>query len=197
MYHRTRTDQVVNIQYACNTVILSLLKGTKEFIPAQIRHTLYPHTTLTLSINWFKAVTFPIHSLSISLTSQHYKLSLLSRAFPIMAQRHKVLETDTPTAKFLYTIIKQLDLKSVSYVYDSVFIIDLTLECHRSIGTKLPPMFRYPTAMLLACGILGSDSRWMVQRHLRSSESPRRPRLWKPQLKYRPRFLSTHPWYRP
>lgn len=34
--------------------------------------------------------------------------------FPTMGQRNKVLETDTPTAKFLYTIIKQLDLKSVS-----------------------------------------------------------------------------------
>ncbi|KAI2674901.1 hypothetical protein CBS147355_6715 [Penicillium roqueforti] len=32
-----------------------------------------------------------------------------------MGQRHKVLETDTPTAKFLYTIIKQLDLKSVDW----------------------------------------------------------------------------------
>ncbi|KAK4869024.1 hypothetical protein LT330_006633 [Penicillium expansum] len=32
-----------------------------------------------------------------------------------MGQRNKVLETDTPTAKFLYTIIKQLDLKSVDW----------------------------------------------------------------------------------
>ncbi|OQE41835.1 hypothetical protein PENCOP_c004G08475 [Penicillium coprophilum] len=32
-----------------------------------------------------------------------------------MVQRNKVLETDTPTAKFLYTIIKQLDLKSVDW----------------------------------------------------------------------------------
>ncbi|KAJ5754069.1 uncharacterized protein N7511_008222 [Penicillium nucicola] len=32
-----------------------------------------------------------------------------------MGQRHKVLETDHPTAKFLYTIIKQLDLKSVNW----------------------------------------------------------------------------------
>ncbi|KAJ5305939.1 hypothetical protein PENANT_c015G04198 [Penicillium antarcticum] len=32
-----------------------------------------------------------------------------------MVQRHKVLETDNPTAKFLYTIIKQLDLKSINW----------------------------------------------------------------------------------
>ncbi|KAJ5963919.1 uncharacterized protein N7479_003795 [Penicillium vulpinum] len=32
-----------------------------------------------------------------------------------MSPRNKVLETDTPTAKFLYTIIKQLDLKSVDW----------------------------------------------------------------------------------
>ncbi|KOS36828.1 hypothetical protein ACN38_g12396 [Penicillium nordicum] len=32
-----------------------------------------------------------------------------------MGQRNKVLETDTPTAKFLYTIIKQLDLKSIDW----------------------------------------------------------------------------------
>ncbi|KAJ6027637.1 hypothetical protein N7460_012454 [Penicillium canescens] len=32
-----------------------------------------------------------------------------------MGQRHKVLETDNPTAKFLYTIIKQLDLKSINW----------------------------------------------------------------------------------
>ncbi|KAJ5787689.1 hypothetical protein N7457_002679 [Penicillium paradoxum] len=32
-----------------------------------------------------------------------------------MRQRNKVLETDSPTAKFLYTIIKQLDLKSIDW----------------------------------------------------------------------------------
>ena len=34
--------------------------------------------------------------------------------FSIMGQRGKMLETDGPTPKFLYAVLKQLDLKNVS-----------------------------------------------------------------------------------
>ncbi|CAG8890598.1 unnamed protein product [Penicillium egyptiacum] len=48
------------------------------------------------------------------LTTPFYH-SITETIFATMGQRNKVLETDTPTAKFLYTIIKQLDLKSVDW----------------------------------------------------------------------------------
>jgi hypothetical protein len=53
-----------------------------------------------------------------------------------MAQRRqKVLETDSATAKFLYTIIKQLDLKSVSLLgqYPVHYLAD---RYFRLIGTE-------------------------------------------------------------
>ena len=52
-----------------------------------------------------------------------FYLFSLKLTFQAMAQRQKVLETDSATAKFLYTIIKQLDLKSVCLLTDHLLSI--------------------------------------------------------------------------
>lgn len=44
-----------------------------------------------------------------------------------MPQRGKVLDTDGPTPKFLYAMLKQLDLKSVS---DSGFLFRILVNTH-------------------------------------------------------------------
>jgi hypothetical protein len=81
-----------------------------------------------------------------------------------MGQRHKVLETDNPTAKFLYTIIKQLDLKSVRFCQHIALVFKNSsnhLKGYRSTGIVLPPILRYQMVMLLACDIPVFDNRWM------------------------------------
>ena len=65
-----------------------------------------------------------------------------------MPQRGKVLDTDGPTPKFLYAMLKQLDLKSVSY--SRLIENTSTHYSFRLIGTVLPPILRYRMAMPLA-----------------------------------------------
>lgn len=45
-----------------------------------------------------------------------FAINLLTAAMSTTPRRGRAMPTDGPTAKFLYTIIKQLDLKSVSEV---------------------------------------------------------------------------------
>lgn len=96
-----------------------------------------------------------------------------------MTQRQKVLETDSATAKFLYTIIKQLDLKSVSSIFTMMYKVS-NIEPNRLIGTGLHLISRYPMAMPLACDILGFDNRWRAHPHRESSEGPKSPKWWTP-----------------
>ena len=85
-----------------------------------------------------------------------------------MPQRGKVLDTDGPTPKFLYAMLKQLDLKSVSY--SRLIENTSTHYSFRLIGTVLPPILRYRMAMPLAWDSLGFVTRWREQQGL--SEQP-------------------------
>ncbi|KAJ5648525.1 hypothetical protein N7490_004897 [Penicillium lividum] len=68
-----------------------------------------------------------------------------------MVQRNKVLDIDGPTPKFLYAMLKQLDLKIVS----TVPIGNMLLT-----GIMLLLRLEYPTAMLPVCDSLGSAIKW-------------------------------------
>ena len=79
-----------------------------------------------------------------------------------MGQRSKVLDTDGPTPKFLYAIIKQLDLKIVSsylpIVEDHYVLIDISVI--RLIGTEWPRSLESQMAMQPECDSQDSGLKW-------------------------------------
>lgn len=93
-------------------------------------------------------------------------------------RRSKAMPTDSPTAKFLYTIIKQLDLKSVSrpfFLWHSQECgLQLTMCLHRLTGILLHRSLRYPTATLLGCVILALGSKWKESHLHRAPLAPGR-----------------------
>lgn len=67
-----------------------------------------------------RAPEIPVHlaQYTLQVLLHFYIQSIPATAMSTGCRRGKAMPTDSPAAKFLYTIIKQLDLKSVSLMPD-------------------------------------------------------------------------------
>lgn len=87
----------------------------------------------------------------------------LPSSFTMSIRRSKTMPTDGPTAKFLYTIIKQLDLKSVRCrpaMQSQVF----RANSARLTGTSSLRSSKSPTATPPECASRGSSNKWRARR---------------------------------
>lgn len=98
-----------------------------------------------------------------------------------MVQRGKVLEIEGPTPKFLYGMLKQLDLKNVSDALTEtrLFAMKVSHMLHRLTGIVWLPSRRYPMAMPLACDSLDFATKWKGRLELCDLAERETPRSWK------------------
>lgn len=112
-----------------------------------------------------------------------------------MVQRGKVLEIEGPTPKFLYAMLKQLDLKNVSDVFSETNVdcdgISHTLD--RLTGTVWLPSKQYPMAMPLACDSLDFATKWKEKLGL--SDRAERETLRRPTMSTKGKREIPKPWY--
>lgn len=112
-----------------------------------------------------------------------------------MVQRGKVLEIEGPTPKFLYAMLKQLDLKNVSDVFSKTNVdcdgISHTLD--RLTGTVWLPSKQYPMAMPLACDSLDFATKWKGKLGL--SDRAERETLRRATMSTKAKRETPKPWY--